>query len=332
MGELSKVEMLFQTFDETATILQNDQSIPYLDALAETGDNLFEKKILQEVDELTKKRLNKHYDSITLDSFTKEEIRKGLQLTILKGMKQGVQSHHMMTPDAVALFTSYLVNKLVQEKEEVTILDPALGTGNLLTAILNHAQRNVRANGIEVDETLLRLAFVNANLQQHSIELFNQDALQPLYVDPVDLVVCDLPVGYYPNDEGAKNYRLKANEGHSFAHHLFIEQALNYTKDGGYVVALIPNFLFESNQATQLNEFLKEKSEIIGLLQLPLSMFKNEKQAKSIFVLQKKGEGVEAPKQALLVNLPKFSNKQAMEDIMQQIDRWFKFERYDIRK
>ncbi len=40
----------------------------------------------------------------------------------------------------------------------------------------------------------------------------------------MDAVVCDLPVGYYPNEEVALDYELCAAEGMSYAHHLFIEQ------------------------------------------------------------------------------------------------------------
>jgi len=53
-------------------------------------------------------------------------------------------------------------------------------------------------------------------------------------------------------------------------------------------------------------------------------MFKQEQAAKSIMVLQKQGEGVTAPENALLVNLPKFSNREAMSDIMAQMDQWFR--------
>ncbi len=67
------------------------------------------------------------------------------------------------------------------------------------------------------------------------MELFCQDSLQPLFIEPADAVICDLPVGYYPNDEGAEAFELKADEGHSFAHHLFIEQSVKHTKPGGYL-------------------------------------------------------------------------------------------------
>ncbi len=205
------------------------------------------------------------------------------------------------------------------------MLDPAIGTGNLMTTVFNSAQENVTMSGfgVEVDEVLIKLALVNANLQKHAIEFFHQDGLAPLYIDPVDAVVSDLPVGYYPNEIGASEYKLKADEGMSYAHHLFIEQSVKHTKEGGYLFFLVPNFIFESDQAPKLHAFIKETCFIQGLLQLPVSMFKNEKNAKSIFVLQKKGPSVTMPKQALLVELPKFSNMKAMEDIMDQLNTWF---------
>jgi site-specific DNA-methyltransferase (adenine-specific) len=52
-------------------------------------------------------------------------------------------------------------------------------------------------------------------------------------------------------------------------------------------------------------------------------MFQNSKHAKSILILQKKGIGVDSPKEALLANLPSFSNIQAMEKMMGQINHWF---------
>lgn len=159
---------------------------------------------------------------------------------------------------------------------------------------------------------------------------FNQDSLQPLFVEPVDVVVCDLPIGYYPNDDNASRFILKAEKGHSYAHHLFIEQSVSYTKEGGYLFFLIPNSLFTSDQADKLHSFVKEYTVVQGLLQLPLSMFKNEQAAKSIFILQKKGSSVKPPKKALLAELPSFSNKQAMQGMMHKIDEWFTTEKQGL--
>ncbi|OUM45961.1 SAM-dependent methyltransferase [Bacillus pseudomycoides] len=320
------VETLFSIFDSSTVILRKELDVTYLEALVETGDNLFEGTILQEeLSESTIERLNREYSKFNEETYKSEEIRKAFQLAILKGMKDGIQANHEMTPDAVGMFMSYLFHKFMKDQKEIVVLDPAIGTGNLMTTIFNVAQEGTTISGfgVDVDDLLVRLALVNANLQKQAIELFNQDGLAPLYIDPVDAVVCDLPIGYYPNEIGASEYTLKADEGMSYAHHLFIEQSVKHTKEGGYLFFLVPNFIFESDQAPKLHAFIKETSFIQGLLQLPVSMFKNEKNAKSILVLQKKGPDVTMPKQALLVELPKFSNMKAMENIMTQLNSWF---------
>ncbi len=320
------VETLFSIFDSSAVVLRKELDVTYLEALVETGDNLFEGAILQEeLSESAIERLNREYSTFNEETYKGEEIRKAFQLAILKGMKEGVQANHEMTPDAVGMFMSYLFHKFMQGQNEITVLDPAIGTGNLMTTVFNSAKEGLAMSGfgVEVDEVLIKLALVNANLQKHAIEFFHQDGLAPLYIDPVDAVVSDLPIGYYPNEIGASEYKLKADEGMSYAHHLFIEQSVKHTKEGGYLFFLVPNFIFESDQAPKLHAFIKETCFIQGLLQLPVSMFKNEKNAKSIFVLQKKGPNVTMPKQALLVELPKFSNMKAMENIMDQLNTWF---------
>lgn len=320
------VETLFSIFDSSTVVLRKELDVTYLEALVETGDNLFEGAILQEeLSESTIERLNREYSTFNEETYKGEEIRKAFQLAILKGMKEGVQANHEMTPDAVGMFMSYLFHKFMQGQKEITVLDPAIGTGNLMTTLFNSAKEELTMSGfgVEVDEVLIKLALVNANLQKHAIEFFHQDGLAPLYIDPVDAVVSDLPIGYYPNEIVASEYTLKANEGMSYAHHLFIEQSVKHTKEGGYLFFLVPNFIFESDQAPKLHAFIKETCFIQGLLQLPVSMFKNEKNAKSIFVLQKKGHDVIMPKQALLVELPKFSNMKDMENMMDQLNTWF---------
>ncbi|MFD1739333.1 class I SAM-dependent methyltransferase [Bacillus salitolerans] len=325
--EQNNIEKWFNIIDHTSIILQQELHVSYLEAVALTGDNVFEGAILQEEltpNEIITKKLQKEYNSLHIERFSKEEIRKGYQLAILKGMKDSTQSHHQMTPDAVALFVSFLVNKLTKNLEELTILDPAAGTGNLLTAVLNQlTQKDVKSLGIEIDDLLVKLGFINANLQEHPTEFFNQDALQDLFIDPVDITICDLPVGYYPNDLGAEKFELRNTNGHSLAHHLFIEQSFRYTKEGGTLLFVVPNKLFEGEHASQLHGFIKEHGVILGLLQLPLSMFKSEDHAKSIFMLRKKGFDVTPPKQALLANLPSFSNKNAMQGMIGRIEQWF---------
>ncbi|MBY0098994.1 class I SAM-dependent methyltransferase [Mesobacillus maritimus] len=318
------VEKLFTAFNETADMMREELACTYLEALAETGENLFHGKVLQEdLSELTYKRLEKAYSEIKLADYSREEIRKAFQLAILKGMKENIQPNHQMTPDSVGMFIGYLVSKFV-DKQAYRLLDPAIGTGNLLSTVLNHqTDKTITSVGSDIDDILIKLAYVNANLQMHEVELFNQDSLESLFIDPVDAVVCDLPIGFYPNDVRAAEYEIHAKTGHTYAHHLFIEQSTKHTKEGGYLFFIIPNGMFESEQSANLHEFVKNHLNIQGIVQLPLAMFKNKQAAKSILILQKKGENIKQPKQALLVDLPKLSDGQAMSNILTKIDTWF---------
>ncbi|WP_236690410.1 class I SAM-dependent methyltransferase [Guptibacillus hwajinpoensis] len=321
------VEALYKVLDESTLVLQNKLEMSYLEGLVETGLNLFENKVLQEeLDADTVVRLKNLYDSCDLEGVEKETIRKGIQLALLKGMKKGIQPHHAMTPDSVAHLIGYLVKKYkdVLGIDEMRILDPAVGTGNLLTSVLNQLEgETVEAYGAEPDDLLLHLGFANANLQKHQVEFLHQDSVKPLYIPQVNTVVTDLPVGYYPHEEAAANYTLRASEGMSYVHHLLIEQSLNMTEDSGMLFFMIPNFLFGDDGAKQVRNLLNERSVIHGIIQLPTSLFANESQAKSILVVQKNGEHTLKPKQVMMAKLPSFSNREAMLNMMSQINGWF---------
>src|SRR5699024_11076787 len=172
-------------------------------------------------------------------------------------------------------------------KETISIFDPVAGTANLLTTVLSQVKNIDQAFASEVDATLIRLALYNANLQKMNIEYFHQDSLRPLLLDPVDITVADLPVGYYPDDVQANEFELKAKEGNSYAHHLLLEQSMNYTKESGYLILLVPEFLFDSEQSDQLHPYLQKNAHIVGLLRLPESAFSSKRNIKSILILQK---------------------------------------------
>jgi site-specific DNA-methyltransferase (adenine-specific) len=321
--KISPVEELFTVLNETAILLQEELNCSFLEALAETGENMFQQSVLQDtLSELTVRRLKKIYEDIKINKYTKEEIRKSFQLAILKGMKESVQPNHQMTPDSLGMLVGYLLHKFVKQPA-YRLMDPAVGTGNLLTAAMNQEiNKTIEGIGVDIDDLLIKLAYISSNLQEHPIDFFNQDSLEPLFIEPVDVVISDLPVGFYPNDIRAADYQLKAKEGHSYAHHLFIEQSIKHVKPGGYLFFIIPNGLFESEQAKELHQFIQETVIIQGMIKLPESMFKNKQAAKSILILQKKEDELKPPKQVLLVNMPSLSNAPAMKKILDNIDQW----------
>lgn len=322
--EKTKVEQLYEWMDETTVTIQQYTDETYLESLTEALELLFFQQAYEQQDEVYTRKLQEALKEVQTYSFTKDDIRSSVQLAMLKGMKNHTQHQHEMTPETIALFIGYLASQLMEGKESVQLFDPACGTGTLLTGVIKQLTQTVKAYASEVDPTLLPLAVVHANLQKYEVEFFHQDSLRPFLLDPVDLVVVDLPVGYYPDDVQAASFELAAKEGHSYAHHLFIEQSLKYTVEGGYVLAVIPQFLFESDQSDQLHAFIKGNAHIIGVLELPKTAFSTEQNRKSIFILQKKGPETTGVQQPLLAQIPSFKEIQAMEQIIVQISEWFK--------
>jgi len=305
---MEKIEKLFGMLNEHAEKIEKEQNTTLLEGLLDGLEAWLDGDV-----------------DFSQQGATKEDVRKSIQIAILKGMRKGSQPNHQMTPDTLGLLVGYFVEQIFADrlaKEKLTILDPAVGTGNLLITVMNLLDGKVEASGVEVDELLIRLAAATADLTEQPISLYRQDALQDLLVDPVDAIVCDLPVGYYPNEEVALDYELCASEGMSYAHHLFIEQSVNYTKDGGYLFFLAPTHLFESEQSKQLHKYIQKHAWIQAIIQLPDTMFANKALEKSIVILQKQGEAFKAPKEVLLAKVPNMQNKQALAMFFEKVKMW----------
>ena len=306
---MEKFEQIFTIINERAE-KSEQQDLPYLEGVLTALEDTLDGKMEWQV-----------------AGATKEDMRKAIQIAILKGMRKNTQPNHQMTPDTLGLLVSYFVEQFYEEELEkgmISVADLALGTGNLMFTLMNALEGKVTATGVEVDELLIRLAAATAELIEQPISLYRQDSLESLLVDPVDAMVCDLPVGYYPNEEVALEYELCAAEGMSYSHHLFIEQAVNHTKEGGYLFFLIPATLFESEQAKELHKFLKKHAWIQAVIQLPETMFASRAHEKSILILQKQGAELKAPREVLLAKVPNMNNKEALAMFFEKVQMWKK--------
>ncbi|RUL56573.1 class I SAM-dependent methyltransferase [Lysinibacillus antri] len=306
---MEKFEQIFSYINEKTINYEQSENISFLDGILLALEDALEEK-----------------ETWVGKDATKEDIRKAIQIAILKGMRKTSQPNHQMTPDTLGLLVGYFVEQFFEvhlKQNEISILDPAVGTGNLLFTVMNLLNGKVSAaTGIEVDELLIRLAADTAELIEQPVLLYHQDALQKMLVDPVDAVVCDLPVGYYPNEDVALDYELCAHEGMSYAHHLLIEQSINHTKEGGLLFFLIPANLFETEQAKELHKFLKTQVWIQAVIQLPENLFASKAHEKSMLILQKQSKQLRAPREVLLAKVPNMSNKQALSMFFEKVQMW----------
>lgn len=150
----------------------------------------------------TTEKLTKLYQSIDLSQADRETKRRLLQLGMLKvTQKDAIQATHQMTPDSIGMLMASLIERVTKIDHPYRILDPVVGTANLLTTVMNHLQsvtdQPIEGYGVDNDESMLSVAAVSTQLQDLPVQLYHQDAIRDLDVPQVDLVVADLPVGYY---------------------------------------------------------------------------------------------------------------------------------------
>jgi site-specific DNA-methyltransferase (adenine-specific) len=143
-------------------------------------------------------------------------------------------------------------------------------------------------------------------------------------VDPVDVAVGDLPVGYYPIDEKAQEFVTAAENGHTFAHHLLMEQSMNYVKEGGFGLFLVPSNFLETEQSDYLKQWIGNNVYLQGIIQLPDELFKNEISRKSILILQRKGSDVEQVPEVLLAKLTSLKEAKYVTAFFQEFINWKK--------
>lgn len=325
------IERLYKGINDSALLLKEALGLSYMEAYIETAENILDGRTTRVIDgqpdEETSGRLNDIYSNLELEIASPEEIRKANQFVLLKAAQEDyVQANHRVTPDLVGQIIAYLSLLFIDKDEELHLVDFGVGTGNLLTTVMNELQSegaHIQATGIDIDDLLLSAAIVNSSMQgQQDIQFIKQDALTNLFIQPADLAISDLPVGYYPDDEQAEKFNLSFDEGHSYAHFLFIEQALNYLKENGLAFFVVPSTIFQDEKAKSLIQYTHEIGFFQAIIQLPRNFFKNEDSQQSIVLIQKKGSRARQAKEVLIARAPDFTQKEKVFSFFNDIAVW----------
>ena len=182
--------------------------------------------------------------------------------------------------------------------------------------------KDIVGYGIDNDEDMLEVASVSTELQHLNVKLYHQDAVTALDIPQCDLAISDLPIGYYPLDENAKNYQTRAKEGHSYVHHLLIEQSMNYLKPGAFGVFLVPSSLFQTKESQSFVKWIQSVAYLQGLINLPAELFANPNAQKSILLLQRQGGDSKQAVKVLLGEFPSFKDKAKFASFMDDISKW----------
>lgn len=300
--------------------------------MLENAENIIDDQVAVEdgvPDKETVDKLQNLYQELKLKDADAETIRQVIQLSFLKVIrKDAIQANHQMTPDTIGFLMAYLIEKIVNFKRPYSIFDPAVGTGNLLTTVINQLKKSnsqpVKGYGIDNDPAMLEVASASVALQRLNIDLFHQDSINALDIPECDIAVADLPIGYYPLDENTKNYQTRAEKGHSYVHHLLIEQAMNYLRPGGFGVFLVPSNIFQTKESQSFVKWIQSVAYLQGLINLPSELFANPNAQKAILLLQRHGGNSKQAVKVLLGEFPSFKQPKEFGAFMQEIDQWVK--------
>lgn len=325
-----KIEKAFGLMEQSIALLKKSLDTSFFDAYIENGENIsddYQVRILDDTpDHQTVHQLETIYQELKALELSPEEIRRLSQLILLKGSKvEALQANHQLTPDSIGFLFVFLIEQLYAKNQKLTILDIASGMGNLLLTVVLNTQMagyDVQGFGVDIDDTLLAISATNNEWTKASIRLFHQDGLQDLLIDPVDTVVSDLPIGFYPKDEKAQQFDSAAANGHSYAHHLLMEQAMKFVKPEGYGLFLVPTDLLETDQSIFFKQWLQKKVYLQGLIQLPDELFASSHSRKSILLIQNRGEKSEQAKEVLVAKLGSLKDPAKVTQFFQQFEAW----------
>ena len=298
-----KIEKAYGYLLENTQTIQNDLQTNFYDALVEQNAIYLDGQT-----ELTLvKENNQRLKDLNLN---KEEWRRSFQYLLMKAAQtEPLQANHQFTPDGIGFLLVFLVDQLASS-DKVDVLEIGSGTGNLAQTLMNNCQGSLDYLGLEIDDLLIDLAASMAEVMKADVNFAQGDAVRPQVLKESDVIISDLPVGYYPDDAIASRYQVASPQGHTYAHHLLIEQSLKYLKPGGIAIFLAPNDLLTSEQSPLLKKWMKDHAQVLAMVTLPENLFRSANLAKTIFVLRKQEEAVVQPFVYPLTDL------QDQEDVM----------------
>lgn len=283
-----KIEKAYGYLLENTQTIQNDLQTNFYDALVEQNAIYLDGQT-----ELTLvKENNQRLRDLNLN---KEEWRRSFQYLLMKAAQtEPLQANHQFTPDGIGFLLVFLVDQLASS-DQVDVLEMGSGTGNLAQTLMNNCQRSLDYLGLEIDDLLIDLAASMAEVMKADVNFAQGDAVRPQVLKESDVIISDLPVGYYPDDAIASRYQVASPQGHTYAHHLLIEQSLKYLKPGGVAIFLAPNDLLTSEQSSLLKKWMQDHAQVLAMVTLPENLFRSANLAKTIFVLRKQEEAVVQP-------------------------------------
>lgn len=327
MLNLEKVTACVNEFNSLRNELAQTRLFSNLDALLEllSDINLGNIKIVngkpnkQLLEKIAKFISEKNWQTLTIP-----EKRKMMQAVILAAQKaDNIAVNDQITPDPIGYLLGHLITSTKKLNKNSQIIDFNVGCGNLLWTIQESLDiENNKANylGIDMQRKYLDLLY-NAELiiyEEQKTRLINADVIINPVLEKADVLVAELPLGIY-NNEVPNEYQLKNKETYSNIEDLLLEKGLDYLKDDGLAMFVLPKKLLDANQ--KIFKYISRFANIQAIIGLSDNLFKNAEDRKVILIISKKGF---KQSEVLLAQYPPLNDLAQMQTFLQDIQDWGK--------
>ncbi|APX72391.1 class I SAM-dependent methyltransferase [Companilactobacillus allii] len=326
------MQKYYDQLDQATTLLKKSLGTSYVEALAENLTNISDGNVYVEngaPDDSTVSQLKDIYKELIQLHLTQAQLKQAITVNIIKDQRtDNVEVNKLMTPDTIGLIASLIAFEILnsENKKTVNLVDPTVGTGNFLIEFIQQLKQagdfKINAAALDNDETLLSLTKSFSEVMNINLDAYHQDSIADWDITDIDMAIADLPVGYYPVDDNAKAFETKADEGHSFAHHLLIEQTMNNLNDGGVGIFVVPSQIFQTDQAKKLSAWMVSSVYLQAVLDLPTNLFASKEAQKAVVVLQKHGGNAKQAGNVLMGTIPDTNQPQLFEGFKNQLQDW----------
>ena len=229
---------------------------------------------------------------------------KGLAFQKFLSHKEKDGRGQFFTPEPVIDFCVRFLNPSPEE----TVIDPACGSGGFLMStyhFIKEAYPNVAAEdlitsklfGVEINKSIARIAKMKLLLEfngktnihcDNSLSDLDTLKLKLNHKEGFDIVLANPPfgakisntkilskfdLGYKWTAFESSYVKTKTVYKNKNAEILFIERCLDLLKEGGRMGIVLPNGNFENPSLEYLREYIKLKSKILGIVNLPQETF-----------------------------------------------------------
>ncbi|PND41713.1 class I SAM-dependent methyltransferase [Leuconostoc mesenteroides] len=321
-----KIAQYFDALTSASQSLVKDTNISYIDALIEILEDINSQTVHREFDKPSNDVVQIIQSTIDMDwsLLSPAEKRKALQLAVLKANREDqTPANYQITPDGIGYLLADFINQTAGLRDNDTIIDMNVGSGNLLWTINEMLDVTVKRIGIDNDETQLALASATDEIiNSDETTLYKEDTISIEEPPKAKVVIADLPVGYYPLQPSDK-FITRNQNGRSFVHHLLIEKSLDFVADDGWIYLLVPANVLNGDEAKKVLQFVTSRAQLKAFLQLPNEFFQEVRAAKAILVLKKQGT---KNNEVLMGQYPSLKDLKSLQNFLQEIKAWVKLE------